>query len=430
MNRVFVSFPITDFKKIKQQVLYWLSSYHIASFLDNNQYSGAFNSQECIAAAGSYASIQASAGNAFGALKLFSRDHNDWLFGHCSFELKNETEGVVSALPDPIGFADLFFFVPEILVLINPERISIGLLSQDHDAVYQSIRAANTRPLASPDSISPIQSSYTRDEYVRIVGQLRAHILRGDCYEINFCQEFHAARAFLDPLALFERLNALSPAPYAAYYRNGDRFLVCASPERYLKKQDDTLTSQPMKGTGPRNLADHQADTAHRERLGQSEKDRAENVMVVDLVRNDLSKIAEKDSVQVEELFSVQRFPQVHQMVSTVHARARKGMDWTDMLAATFPMGSMTGAPKKRVLELIDRYEKSKRGIFSGTVGYVTPARDFDFNVVIRSLLYNQANHCLSYFAGSGITFASDADQEYEECMLKAAAMEAVIKKP
>ena len=430
MNRVFVSFPITDFKKIKQQVLHWVSRYDTASFLDNNQYSGAFNSQECIAAAGDFASVRASAGNAFETLKLFSRDHNDWLFGHLSFELKNETEGLVSALPDPIGFDDLFFFVPEILVLINPERISIGLLSQEHDAVYRSILAAEPKTPAAPDSVSPIRASYTREEYISIIEKLRAHILRGDCYEINFCQEFHAEKALLDPLALYERLNLLSPAPYAAYYRNGERFLICASPERYLKKQHDTLTSQPMKGTGPRDHADLQADTDIRDRLGRSEKDRAENVMVVDLVRNDLSKIAEKDSVQVEELFSVQRFPQVHQMVSTVHARARKGMDWTEMLAATFPMGSMTGAPKKRVLELIDRYEKKKRGLFSGAVGYVTPARDFDFNVVIRSILYNQDAQCLSYFAGSGITFASDAAQEYEECMLKAAAMEAVIKKP
>ena len=171
-------------------------------------------------------------------------------------------------------------------------------------------------------------------------------------------------------------------------------------------------------------------DELLRTTLADSEKDRAENVMVVDLVRNDLSKICETDSVYVSELFGIYSFPQVHQMISTIMGKPRLDLYWTDMVARTFPMGSMTGAPKKRVLELIEQYEKSKRGLFSGALGYVKPNQDFDFNVVIRSLLYNRTRQYLAYFAGSGITFNSDPEKEYEECLLKVAAFERIIKNP
>jgi para-aminobenzoate synthetase component I len=430
VNRVFVSFPITDFKKIKQQVLHWSSRYDTCCFLDNNEYAGTLNSFECVAAAGQYASISAGAGIAFEQLKLFSREQDDWLFGHFSFELKKETHGLQSAHPDPIGFPDLFFFVPETLLLLNSRRISIGLLSQDHDRVHREI--LDTVPATGPvgEKQTRILRRFSREEYIRVVQELQAHILRGDCYEINFCQEFYAEDSPVDPLYLFERLNQVSPAPFASFYKTGSRYLLCSSPERYLKKENHRLLSQPMKGTGPRDLSSRSRDEAQKQHLFQSEKDRTENVMVVDLVRNDLSKVAEKDSVRVEELYGVYSYAQVHQMVSTVSAGIRSGLDWTDLVAATFPMGSMTGAPKKRVLELIEQYEKSRRGLFSGALGYVTPARDFDFNVVIRSILYNQDRRYLSYFAGSGITFNSDAALEYEECLLKARAMEQVIKTP
>ncbi|MBL7747847.1 MAG: chorismate-binding protein, partial [Chitinophagaceae bacterium] len=162
--------------------------------------------------------------------------------------------------------------------------------------------------------------------------------------------------------------------------------------------------------------------------LFHSAKDRSENVMVVDLVRNDLAKICTEGTVKVDELYGIYSFPQVHQMISTVSGELKQGISFADIIKATFPMGSMTGAPKKRVMELIEQYEQTRRGIFSGAVGYIAPNGDFDFNVVIRSIMYNAATRYLSYQAGSGITFYSDPEMEWEECLMKAAAIRKVLE--
>jgi para-aminobenzoate synthetase component 1 len=205
---------------------------------------------------------------------------------------------------------------------------------------------------------------------------------------------------------------------------------LCASPERYLQKKGNRIISQPIKGTIKRDAVNEANDLQLQEALLASEKDKAENVMVVDLVRNDLSKVCEEGSVKVEELFGLYSFPQVHQLISTISGQLKKGIDLSAILQASFPMGSMTGAPKQRVMELIERYEKTKRGLYSGAVGYITPNKDFDFNVVIRSILYNANTHYLSYQVGGGITFYSDAEKEDEECLTKAAAIKAVLNSP
>ena len=194
-----------------------------------------------------------------------------------------------------------------------------------------------------------------------------------------------------------------------------------------LKRRETNIISQPIKGTSRRNLQDSAADEFSKTQLYNSNKDRAENVMVVDLVRNDLSKLCVEGSVQVDELFGIYSFPQVHQMVSTISGVLQPGISFAEIIRKTFPMGSMTGAPKKKVMELIETYETVKRGIFSGAVGYINPAGDFDFNVVIRSVLYNQSARYLSYLVGSGITFYSNAAAEYEECLLKAEAIKKVF---
>ncbi|MDQ3277477.1 MAG: anthranilate synthase component I family protein, partial [Bacteroidota bacterium] len=231
----------------------------------------------------------------------------------------------------------------------------------------------------------------------------------------------------LDPFAVFQNLMAVSPNPFSAFYRQEDKFLLCASPERFLAKRGSRLISQPIKGTIRRDLADRQQDQRLKEALRLSAKEQSENVMVVDLVRNDLTRVCKPASVTVDELFGIYSFPQVHQMISTVSGEIQEGVLFSNILQATFPMGSMTGAPKRRVMQLIDAYEPSARGLFSGSVGYKTPGGDFDFNVVIRSILYNQSNQYLSYLVGSGITFYCDAEQEWEECMLKAEAIKKVL---
>ena len=232
----------------------------------------------------------------------------------------------------------------------------------------------------------------------------------------------------MDPLEVYLKLSHLSPNPFAAFYKLNDKYLLCSSPERYLKKQENKIFSQPIKGTSKRILNDINEDEESKKMLSLSEKETSENVMVVDLVRNDLSKVCIEGSVKVEELFGVYTFPQVHQMISTVSGTIDKDARLSDILKATFPMGSMTGVPKKSVMQLIEKYERTRRGLFSGAIGYITPEGDFDFNVVIRSILYNSTNKYLSIQAGSAITFYSEPENEYEECLIKIEAMKKVLE--
>jgi len=217
-------------------------------------------------------------------------------------------------------------------------------------------------------------------------------------------------------------LNKLSPTPFANYFKINDHYIISATPERFLSRRGRKLISQPIKGTSSRN-SDFIKDTEQKEALYSNEKERAENVMIVDLVRNDLTKSAKQGTVRVEELFGVYSFKQVHQMISTVVCDLDENLSNAKIISNTFPMGSMTGAPKISAMQLAEKYESSKRGVYSGAVGYFAPNADFDFNVVIRTLLYNAKNKYLSFHVGSAITLDSDPEGEYEECLLKGKAI-------
>jgi para-aminobenzoate synthetase component I len=426
-SRVFESFPIDDFRRMKWKMLNWANQFNIFCLLDNHEYQVLPQSYECLLAVGARESLQADAGEAFDRLREFSRLHSDWLFGHFGYDLKNETEACSSGHPDGIQFPDLHFFVPEFILELRQGHLRIGTLHEDQAVIFRQISQVRIEKETEQSKISGIRSRFSRDEYIETVRSLGHHILRGDCYEVNFCQEFFAEGEEIDPASVYRQLSNASPSPFAAYYRLEDKWLLCASPERYLKKTGDRILAQPIKGTRSRVPENQEQDRLSRENLYYSGKDRSENVMVVDLVRNDLSKICQPGSVQVDELYGVYSFPQVHQMISSISGRADPSLSWVDLVRATFPMGSMTGAPKKRVLELIEQYENRKRGLFSGAVGYVTPGGDFDFNVVIRSILYNRLNRYLSYQTGSAITFYSDPVLEYEECLLKGAVIKKVL---
>ena len=339
-------------------------------------------------------------------------------------DLGVETEGGQPRHPDPIGFPLLYFFEPSVVVHLKEELV---ITATDPELVFREIESC-TASLPSEVGECALQPALDRPTYLGIIEKLKYHIQRGDCYEINFCQEFFDESARISPLSVFTRLQEISPNPFSALYRLSDRWLICASPERFLKKEGERLLSQPMKGTSARDTAHPEADSILREALYRSEKDRSENVMVVDLVRNDLSRVCRPGTVAVDELFGIRSYPHVHQMVSTVSGKLKAGASFTDIVRACFPMGSMTGAPKRRVMELIDQYERTSRGLFSGSLGYIDPEGDFDFNVVIRSILYNAASGYLSLQAGSGITFYSDPEKEWEECLLKAAAMRRVLQ--
>ncbi len=419
---------VTDFEGMKQKVLNWTKRFNTFCFLDNHQYQIAPHAAECLLAAGVKRQIKADAGNALHQLQQLLNEKPGWLFGHLGYDLKNEIENVSSFHADRIKFPDLFFFEPEVLIRLNETEITIE--ADDAEKIYEEVsdtsKVSDTFIQAKlPDTL--IQNRLTKKEYIDTIIQLRQHILRGDCYEINFCQEFFAEDARIDPVAVYKKLSAVSPNPFSALYKLNDQWLICASPERYLRKQGNKILSQPIKGTSKRVNDNEEKDRLSRDELKNSAKDRSENVMVVDLVRNDLSKLCKDGTVKVDELYGIYSFPQVHQMISTISGELKDNISFYDIIKASFPMGSMTGAPKKRVMELIEQYEKTKRGIFSGAVGYISPNGEFDFNVVIRSIMYNAHSKYLSFQAGSGITFYSDPEKEWEECMMKAEAIKRVL---
>jgi para-aminobenzoate synthetase component 1 len=402
-------------------MLNWAQQFNIFCFLDNQQYTIQPHSYECLLAAGVKSSTDSNRSLLSSIDKYIV--NKKWLFGHLAYDLKNEFFPPSDKKKDKTGFPDFFFFEPLTIIFIEGDELIID--GANPDEIYYQLSESSFDVNSFQLSLI-IQQRLTKEQYIKKIKALQHHIHRGDCYEINFCQEFFCANALIDPVSIYQNLVQLSPTPFSVLYKLNDKYLICASPERFLQKKGNQLLSQPMKGTAKRALQDEAIDENLKKELKKSPKEQAENVMIVDLVRNDLSKICKDGTVKVDELFGIYSYPQVHQMVSTVIGEMQDNISFSGIIEATFPMGSMTGAPKKRVMELIDEYETSKRGIFSGAVGYLHE-NDFDFNVVIRSIMYNATNQYLSYLVGSGITFYSDPEKEWEECLLKGAAIKKVL---
>ncbi|WP_240619131.1 anthranilate synthase component I family protein [Chitinophaga costaii] len=403
--------------------------------MDSNEYAASYTRYEALLAAGVVSELLPDttgngAPDSLTQLQAFHRHVKDWIFGHLGYDLKNELYPLTSTHPDGIAFPNLYFFQPEVVLLVLPGVVQIGGWNyQEADArkVYDACMRTPITTGGIPPLRRTLQSPFDHADYTGRVKALQAHIHRGDCYEINFCREHFLPDIALNPYSLFQRLNAFSPAPFAAFYRLRNQYLACASPERFVQQTGRQVISQPIKGTIRRGNSVAEEDRL-KALLRNSAKERAENIMVVDLVRNDLTPTASRGSVAVTELCGIYTFAQVHHMISTVQAMLAPGQDFTDIIRHAFPMGSMTGAPKLRVMQLIEQYESSKRGLFSGALGYVTPGGDMDFNVVIRSMLYNASEQYLSFTTGSAITFRSDPEQEWEECLLKASAMRKVLE--
>ncbi|MBA3705776.1 MAG: anthranilate synthase component I family protein [Bacteroidetes bacterium] len=372
-------------------------------------------------------------GNALEQLQQFINENKNWIFGYLTYDLKNEVENLNSRNTGGIALPALHFFVPQVVLQINNSSASIfyddALVTKTvAEEIYELIfrKPEMLIPITiGTQSNSIIKPRINKQEYIDSVNQLKQHIRLGDIYEINFCQEFFAENIILDTVNVYEKLNEISRAPFTAYCKFGSNYLLCASPERFIQKQGNKLISQPIKGT-IRRAAAKAEDEKLKNELQNSKKERSENIMIVDLVRNDLSRIAKRGNVN--ELFGVYSFKQVHQLISTVTCEVKENISFTDIIKSTFPMGSMTGAPKVSAMKLIDQYESSKRGLYSGAVGYITPTGDFDFNVVIRSILYDASNNYLSFMVGSAIIDKSDAELEYEECLLKAKALFEVLE--
>ena len=335
--------------------------------------------------------------------------------GFITYDVKNEIEALTSQNFAALAWPQLHFFVPRTWLHWQGETVEIGGQTA---GVLDEILAAPL-PTGAPPRVPALRPRLPKAEYLQAVEAIREDILNGEVYELNLCQEFYAERVALDPTAVFWRLNEASPAPFAGFVRWYDHYLLCASPERFLAHRPPVIISQPIKGTRRRG-ATPADDERQRQALLNDEKERAENLMIVDLVRNDLARVARTGSVRVPELFGLYPFRHVWQMISTVEAELRPGVELPEILRATFPMGSMTGAPKVRAMQLIEHYERSQRGLYSGSIGYAWPGGRFEFNVVIRSLQYRADTGYLSFQVGSAITYDSDPEREYAECLLKA----------
>jgi len=416
-------FEVPDIRFFKQQALQWANGFEVCCYLDSNHYKNTYTQFDALLAVGVKDEIRACACNAFEALQAFRQKHAGWMTGFLGYDLKNELEQTQSNNIDQLNFPDLYFFVPQFLIIIKGNEVEI--MADDAEAVLDAINHQQTVDKQPVNELN-LQARFSKSEYIKTFNQIKQHITRGDIYVTNFCQEFFAEDAVIDPLSIFTELNRISPTPYASYFKFHEQYILCASPERFLAKRGDKLISQPIKGTARRG-ATAAEDEAIKQHLRANAKEQQENVMIVDLVRNDLTKSAKRGTVKTEELFGIYTFEQVHQMISTVTCEIDECMPIVKAIANTFPMGSMTGAPKFSAMQLIERYERTRRGVYSGAIGYFNPDNEFDFNVVIRTILYNANNRYLSFQVGSAITFDAVAEQEYAECLLKAQAILQVL---
>jgi para-aminobenzoate synthetase component 1 len=421
---------ISNAEDFKLKLLAWSQQFDDVVWLDSNNYEQTHSNFDAVLAVDAFTSIQTDYHNAFENLKEYQSITKDWIFGYLTYDLKNDVEDLKSENFDGLQFPDLYFFQPKKLFLLKDNQVEILYLNAVVDELEEDLNVieqlnASTTPQLNNEI--KVKLRITKDAYFEKVTSLLNHIHRGDIYEANFCQEFYAEDISINPIETYLKLNAISKPPFATFVKCYDKYVLSASPERYLKKQGRLIISQPIKGTAKRSN-NPEEDAQLRQELAASDKERTENTMIVDLVRNDLSKTAIKGTVNVEELCKVYTFKQVHQMISTVTSEVELNTHPVDIIKSTFPMGSMTGAPKISVMNIIEDLEETKRGLYSGAVGYISPTGDFDFNVVIRSILYNETNQYVSFSVGSAITAKSDPLKEYEECLLKAKAMREVLE--
>src|SRR5690554_2227418 len=393
--RTTTSLFIENPKEFKEQILNWSNQFREVVYLDSNDYPQKYSSYDMVLAVEAFTSIKTDYFDAFSKLNEYYQTTKDWLFGYLSYDLKNDVERLTSSNFDGLHFPDLFFFQPKKLFLLKGNQLEVQYLRMVDDEIesdFKEIVESRKSKIESPKSEVRIDQRISKENYLEKVLNVLEHIQKGDIYEANFCMEFYAENAQINPLETYKKLNSISESPFSVYFKNENQYILCSSPERYLKNEKGKIISQPIKGTSKR-FEDAELDNRSKIELQQNPKERSENIMIVDLVRNDLSRTAEKSSVQVEELCGIYSFKQVHHLISTITSSKKVEASVIEVLEKSFPMGSMTGAPKVSAMQIIEKQEASKRGIYSGSIGYFDPNGNFDFNVVIRSILYNSENN-------------------------------------
>lgn len=423
MAKAIFEVNIQDFES---KALAWAQQFEDVCFLQSNGYHDDFSSIEAVLAVDAEYTFESTNADTFKALSNFKTKHpNQWMFGFFGYDLKNELENLVTSFPNPLGFPDCYFFIPKTIIKFAQGQLEIE--SIDPQRVFAEIAKTEIPVHTSNQKTLSIQSRFSKQEYFRAFEHMQAHIQRGDIYEVNLCQEFYAEDAQVNPLSVYQKLNQISPTPFATFFKVHDKFILSASPERFLAKRGQMLISQPIKGTAARGNSAAE-DQQLIEQLRNNPKEIAENLMIVDLVRNDMTRSAKPGTVAAERKLEVHTFKQVHQLISTITCTKDANISNVEAVKNIFPPGSMTGAPKISAMKLCDQYESSRRGIYSGTVGYFNPEGDFDFNVIIRTILYNQTQQYLSFHTGGAITIEAEAEKEYTECILKASAIRQTLQ--
>ncbi len=429
MKRTSKKIQLLNVRKFKSKLFDWSQQFEEIAWLDSNNYEQHYSSYDLVLAIDAHTVLQTNYNNAFDQLQRFKNEVNDYIFGYLGYDLKNDIEALTSKNLDGLDFTDLYFFQPKKIFFLKGNELEIQYLKLDEQDIESDLKSISNiiKPTRADVHEVKIHKRITKPQYLEQLKKILDHIHRGDIYEVNFCQEFYAENASINPFEVYKKLNKISNPPFASFLRIDRKYVLSASPERFVRKQQQKIISQPIKGTAKR-LSNRRLDQKLAQDLALDEKERSENIMIVDLVRNDLSKTANKGSVKVEELCKVYSFDQVHQLISTIVSEVPNEIDAVTIVKSLFPMGSMTGAPKVSAMQIIETLESTKRGLYSGAIGYFTPTNDFDFNVVIRSILYNETQKYLSYSVGGAITSKSNPEKEYQECLLKAIAMKTALK--
>lgn len=428
MTRVSKSFNLEDPNSFKRKLFKWSGNSEISVFLNSNNYESEMNEYEVILAVDLHSETPYTKQNSLTKLDDYINRTKDWIFGYLSYDLKNELEKLESKNIDSFVLPNLFFFQPKKIWLVS--KNSVEALYLDGSQIQEDwIQINKIVPLNEFSNSKKIKLTkrLSENQYQNKIQRLLDHINKGDVYEANYCMEWFSENSEIIPAEVYLKLNEISTTPMSAYFKNKNLHLLSSSPERYIKRINDRIISQPIKGTSRRDENDL-IDSKLMAELRLNVKERSENIMIVDLIRNDLSRFSVPGTVKVKELCKVYPFKQVHQMISTIESVVETDLSCTEIIKATFPMGSMTGAPKVKAMTIIEDLEVSTRGLYSGALGYIKPSGNFDFNVVIRSLIYDTNSKYLSFHVGSAITSKSKISCEYDECLLKAEAMISVLQ--
>ncbi len=408
------SYPLPSLNWL-QKLSYWASQ--------NFEYLAYFNGNDYAYPNGNFGNTFFAGNKSINSKELWDPSNPIFKVGIIGYDFKNHLENLQSSNQAFLDLPEICFFQPELILRIDKDRI----LSKKEFTMEFFDQINRTELPQSPDISCPWIPQISKENYLKTVETIKCEIVEGNTYEMNFCQAFSGEFESWDPVAAYFRLNEISPMPFSALFKAGEKWIVSASPERFIQKTASQLIAQPIKGTIRRGTTAEE-DLENRNKLSNSEKEKAENLMITDLMRNDLSKVSKTGTVKIEELFGIYPLPRVFQMISTISSELKRDVTFEEIIQATFPMGSMTGAPKIRTMELIDEFESFKRNWFSGALGWIDEEGDFDFSVVIRSIIADLNAKKLYFGVGSAITFDADPEQEFEECKLKAQAIFEVLR--